>query len=59
MVGTVDLLYIRGVNQFDITDVNLLPPGAAAGEGGRLLYGAIDPATGAATPNRRSPASGP
>ena len=23
MVGTVDLLYIRGVNQFDITDVNL------------------------------------
>ena len=28
MVGTVDLLYIRGVNQFDLVDVNLLlrPP---------------------------------
>ena len=43
MVGTVDLLYIRGVDQFDITDVNLQPPTAtAAGEGGRLLYGTFD-----------------
>ena len=43
MVGTVDLLYIRGVNQFDITDVNLQPPTARpAGEGGRLLYGTFD-----------------
>ncbi len=36
MVGTVDLLYILGVNQFDITDVNLAPPTTtSAGEGGR------------------------
>src|SRR6185369_2885522 len=43
MVGTADLLYIRGVNQFDITDVNLKPPsGRSAGEDGRLLYGTFD-----------------
>ena len=58
MVGTVDLLYIRGVNQFDMTDVNLLPPTAtAAGEGGRLLYGTSDE-FGNATPNRRDPGFG-
>ena len=51
MVGTVDLLYIRGVNQFDITDVNLVPPTAtSAGEGGRLLYGSIDPESGTPRP---------
>ena len=55
MTGTVDLLFIRGVDQFDITDVNLLPPTASAGEGGRLLYGTIDE-FGAATPNRRNQA---
>jgi outer membrane receptor protein involved in Fe transport len=55
MVGTVDLLYIEGIDQFDITDVNLVPPTtASAGEGGRLLYGTIDPATGFATANRVS-----
>jgi len=53
MTGTVDLLFIRGVDQFDITDVNLLPPTASSGEGGRLLYGTIDE-FGAATPNRRN-----
>ena len=58
MVGTVDLLYIRGVNQFDITDVNLQPPtSTAAGEGGRLLYGTIDE-FGKASPNRRDPGFG-
>ena len=57
MVGTVDLLYIRGVNQFDITDVNLSPPTTtSAGEGGRVLYGTIDPSDGTPTPNRRNPA---
>ena len=55
MTGTVDLLFIRGVDQFDITDVNLLPPTASSGEGGRLLYGTIDE-SGAATPNRRNQA---
>jgi Carboxypeptidase regulatory-like domain len=52
MVGTVDLLYIRGVDQFDITDVNLQSPTRAAGEGGRLMYGSIDE-FGRATPTRR------
>jgi hypothetical protein len=43
MIGTADLLYIRGVNQFDMTDANLQPPsGSSAGEGGRLLYGTFD-----------------
>ena len=41
MVGTVDLLYVRGMNQIYLTDVNLVPTGAAAGEGGRVLYGSL------------------
>jgi TonB dependent receptor len=52
-IGTVDLLYIRGVNDFYVTDVNLIPTGIAAGEGGRILYGTFD-ASGQATPNRPS-----
>jgi hypothetical protein len=59
MVGTLDLLYLRGVSQYYATDVNLEPTGTAAGEGGRVLYGAFDPATGDGTPNRRSAAFGP
>jgi hypothetical protein len=59
VVGTLDLLYVRGVNQFYLNDVNLAPTGAAAGEGGRVLYGSHDPATGDGTPNRRSAAFGP
>ena len=59
LVGTVDLLYVRGVDQIYLTDVNLAATGVAAGEGGRVLYGSIDPATGEATPNRRSSAFGP
>jgi hypothetical protein len=55
LVGTVDLLYIRGVNQLDFIDLNLEPPTASAsGEGGRVLYGTIDPSTGEAFPNRRT-----
>ena len=54
LVGTVDLLYIYGVDQYYVNDANLQPPiTVAAGEGGRVLYGTIDPA-GEATPNRRS-----
>jgi hypothetical protein len=57
MVGTVDFLYIRGVDQFDITEVNLRPPTAtSAGEGGRILYGSFDPDFGSPTPNRVNPA---
>jgi hypothetical protein len=53
MIGTTDLLYIRGVDQFDIMDANLAPPiGTSAGEGGRLLYGSFDPDLGVASPNR-------
>jgi hypothetical protein len=59
VVGTVDLLYVRAVNQLYLTDVNVVPTGTAAGEGGRVLYGFLDPATGAGTPNRRSAAFGP
>ena len=54
LVGTVDLLYILGVDQYYVNDVNLQTPTAvAAGEGGRVLYGTIDSA-GDATPNRVS-----
>jgi outer membrane receptor protein involved in Fe transport len=57
VMGTVDLLYIRGVNQLDVIDVNLEPPTAtAAGEGGRLLYGSFNPETGVLEPRRRDPA---
>jgi hypothetical protein len=60
IVGTVDILYAKGVGQFAERDVNLGPPvGAAAGEGGRALYGSIDPATGQSEPGRRDPAFGP
>jgi outer membrane receptor protein involved in Fe transport len=58
VVGTVDLLYIRALDQFDVTDVNLLPPGATStGEGGRLLYGSFD-ADGSPAANRRDPRYG-
>jgi hypothetical protein len=54
-VGTVDLLYTQGVNQFAQRDLNLLPPSATAlGEDGRVMYGTIDPASGFSSPNRRT-----
>jgi hypothetical protein len=60
LVAIADLLYTRAVHQLYFRDVNLLPPVAvAAGEGGRPLYGTIDPASGAATPRRRSTEFGP
>jgi hypothetical protein len=40
LVGTLDLLYSRTVNQFDLRELNLEGPvGSAEGEGGRPLYG--------------------
>jgi hypothetical protein len=52
VVGTFDLLYTRGVNTFHMVDVNLTGPvGAAAGEGGRLMYGTID-SVGNTAPSR-------
>lgn len=58
IAGTVDLLYIRAVNQLDLVDVNLAPPThVAAGEGGRVMYGTIDH-HGIATANRLDPRYG-
>ncbi len=58
VVGTMDLLFSQGMNQLDVRELNLVPPGAvAAGEGGRPLYGVIGD-DGSAEPNRRSPAFG-
>jgi hypothetical protein len=55
VVGTLDFLYTRGVNGFHVVDVNLVgQSGVAVGEGGRALYGTIDPATGESTPDHRS-----
>jgi hypothetical protein len=40
LVGTLDLLYSRAVNQFDLRELNLQGPvGSAEAEGGRPLYG--------------------
>ncbi len=59
IVGTVDLLYVRGVDQFALRDVNLVGPvGVASGEGGRLLYGTFDSIQGPIAA-RRSDAFGP
>jgi hypothetical protein len=53
-VGTVDLLYSRGVNQLDLRELNLLPPDAVAfGEADRVLYGTLGD-DGSAAPNRVS-----
>jgi hypothetical protein len=56
LVGSTDLLFTRGVNQFAERDLNLGPPaGFASGEGGRPLYGTID-SMGDSHPNHLSPA---
>jgi hypothetical protein len=55
VVGSFDVLYTRGVNQFYLNDLNLVPNGrTAAGEGGRVMYGTVDPESGTPVPNRRS-----
>jgi len=58
VAASLDALYTLGVEQWYFTDANLgAPVGAAAGEGGRPLYGRID-STGTATPAWRNPAFG-
>ena len=60
LVGTVDLLYSKNVNQLYIQDANLR--GTGVNSEGRFTYGAIGTSgTGAFTaiPNRIAPASGP
>jgi hypothetical protein len=60
LVGTLDVLFTRAVHQLYVTDANLAPPsGMSPGEGNRLLYGMINPTTGAATPTRLSTAFEP
>jgi hypothetical protein len=58
IVATADLLYTRSINQYDLMDLNLLPPTTAAGEGNRLMYGVID-SLGVVRPTRRSDLFGP
>jgi hypothetical protein len=59
VVGTLDLLYTRAVDQYDLVDLNLQSPsGLASGEGNRLMYGTID-SLGVPTPNRRTQTFGP
>jgi hypothetical protein len=53
VLGTVDFIYTKAINEFLLEDVNLTGvQGASPGETGRLLYGTINPATGAATASR-------
>ena len=48
VVATIDFLYTRAVHQIYVSDANLgAPTGAAAGEGGRPLYGTISGTTSA------------
>jgi hypothetical protein len=59
VVGTLDLLYTRAVDQLYLTDANLGPPvGAATGEGNRPLYGTFPTGGPVASPARLSPAFG-
>lgn len=48
VLATIDFLYTRAVQALYVTDANLgAPTGAAAGEGGRPLYGTISGTTSA------------
>ena len=56
LLATLELLYTRGVKELYFTDVNLQPPAwVEAGEGGRAMYGTIEPSGNPAIahPNRR------
>ena len=60
VVASVDLVHTRGVDQFRVRDANLLGPlGISSGEGGRALYGTIDPDFGFSEPRRVTDAVGP
>jgi len=44
LLATLELLYTHGVKELYFADVNLQPPASVeAGEGGRAMYGTIDP----------------
>jgi Carboxypeptidase regulatory-like domain/TonB dependent receptor len=56
-VGTLDLLYTRGLDQLYLSDANLgSPVGVARGEGGRPLYGTFGSTGTPVTTARLSPA---
>src|SRR4029077_4943211 len=56
VVGTFDLLYTKSLEQFYLKEVNLKGvQGASGGEGGRPLYGTINPIPGRATASRLAP----
>lgn len=53
VVGTLDFLFTRAINQYYITDDNLRGiVGAASGEALRPMYGTISSSSGSATPTR-------
>jgi len=53
MVGSVDLLYTRTLNELYINDVNLKGViSVDTAEGDRLMYGTVNPANGFTTPAR-------
>jgi hypothetical protein len=53
VLGTVDFLFTKAINQFLLSDVNLVGiRGTSAGESGRSLYGTINTGTGSATATR-------
>ena len=57
IVGTVDLLYTKAVNQFYLSDVNIKGvQGTVGGEAGRTLYGTINLANGSTAPVRKTTA---
>jgi Carboxypeptidase regulatory-like domain len=50
LFATVDFIYTKAINQYYLQDINLQGiQGGSFGEGGRPLYGTINPATGSAT----------
>jgi hypothetical protein len=50
LFATVDFVYTKAINQYYLQDINLQGvQGASFGEGGRPLYGTINPATGSAS----------
>ena len=58
IVGTLDFLYTRSVFAAHTVDVNHRLVGTAAAEGGRAMYGTVDPETGELKKSRRFPALG-
>ena len=51
-IATVDVVYTHAIHQIEIRQANLQGPVAtAAGEGGRVLYGRVDPVTGRLAPS--------